>query len=111
MFGAQNTPLVEPAKKHLAAVLQDTLPRMSPPRCRVYMNSGRKPVLPGTEPAVIAENLLATITESVHWDKNMLAMLADGMTEFHDVGPGSFIKSQMRSISPKLNHLVRGVDG
>ncbi|RXP55496.1 [acyl-carrier-protein] S-malonyltransferase [Lutibacter sp. HS1-25] len=91
--GAFHSPLMEPAREELAAAIEATT--FSNPICPVYQNVVAKAV---TEPTEIKENLRAQLTAPVRWTQSIQQMIADGGTEFIEVGPGKVLQGLMRSI-------------
>ena len=91
--GAFHSPLMEPAREELAAAIEATI--FSEPTCPVYQNVVAKAV---TSPAEIKENLISQLTAPVRWTQCVQAMIADGGTEFVEVGPGKVLQGLMRKI-------------
>ena len=91
--GAFHSPMMEPAREELAAAIEAT--QFSKPTCAVYQNVVAKAV---TDPAEIKENLIAQLTAPVKWTQCVQAMIADGGTEFIEVGPGKVLQGLMRKI-------------
>jgi [acyl-carrier-protein] S-malonyltransferase len=91
--GAFHSPLMEPAREELAAAIEAT--QFSEPACPVYQNVPAKAV---TSAAEIKENLIAQLTAPVKWTQSVQAMIADGGTEFIEVGPGKVLQGLMRKI-------------
>jgi [acyl-carrier-protein] S-malonyltransferase len=91
--GAFHSPLMEPAREELAAAIEETT--FSEPTCPVYQNVVAKAV---TSPDEIKENLIAQLTAPVKWTQCIQAMIADGGTEFIEVGPGKVLQGLMRKI-------------
>ncbi|MGB2226184.1 MAG: ACP S-malonyltransferase [Polaribacter sp.] len=91
--GAFHSPLMEPAREELAAAIEATI--FSEPMCPVYQNVVAKAV---TNPEEIKENLIAQLTAPVKWTQCVQAMIADGGTEFIEVGPGKVLQGLMRKI-------------
>lgn len=91
--GAFHSPLMEPAREELAAAIEATT--FSNPTCPVYQNVVAKAV---TNPSEIKENLRAQLTAPVRWTQSIQQMIADGGTEFIEVGPGKVLQGLMRSI-------------
>ncbi|WP_428741316.1 ACP S-malonyltransferase [Tenacibaculum sp.] len=91
--GAFHSPMMEPAREELAAAIEETT--FSEPICPVYQNVVAKAV---TNPAEIKENLIAQLTAPVKWTQCVQAMIADGGTEFVEVGPGKVLQGLMRKI-------------
>ncbi|APZ46419.1 [acyl-carrier-protein] S-malonyltransferase [Polaribacter reichenbachii] len=91
--GAFHSPMMEPAREELAAAIEATT--FSEPTCAVYQNVVAKAV---TNPEEIKENLIAQLTAPVKWTQCVQAMIADGGTEFIEVGPGKVLQGLMRKI-------------
>ena len=91
--GAFHSPLMEPAREELAAAIKETT--FSEPTCPVYQNVVAKAV---TNPEEIKENLIAQLTAPVRWTQCIQQMVADGGTEFIEVGPGKVLQGLMRKI-------------
>ena len=91
--GAFHSPMMQPAREELAAAIQETT--FSEPTCPVYQNVPAKAV---TSPDEIKENLIAQLTAPVKWTQCIQAMIADGGTEFIEVGPGKVLQGLMRKI-------------
>ena len=91
--GAFHSPLMEPAREELAAAIEATA--FGEPICPVYQNVVAKAV---TDPEEIKANLIAQLTAPVKWTQCVQAMIADGGTEFIEVGPGKVLQGLMRKI-------------
>ncbi|WP_233899659.1 ACP S-malonyltransferase [Tenacibaculum piscium] len=91
--GAFHSPMMEPAREELAKAIQETT--FNTPTCPVYQNVVAKAVL---NPDEIKENLIAQLTAPVRWTQSIQAMIADGGTEFIEVGPGKVLQGLMRKI-------------
>jgi len=99
--GGFHTSLMQPAAEKLAQALEETLPKMSPPRCAVYSNVTAVPLEPGTDPKVIVELLKQQLTSSVLWSPSVERMIHDGVDEFYECGPMKQITAMMKRIDPK----------
>ena len=84
--GAFHSPLMEPARVELAKAIEAA--PISQPVCPVYQNVD---ALPHTSPTEIKANLLQQLTSPVRWTQSVMNMLADGMTEFVECGPGTVL--------------------
>jgi [acyl-carrier-protein] S-malonyltransferase len=91
--GAFHSPMMEPAREELAAAIEATT--FSNPTCPVYQNVPAKAV---TSPDEIKKNLMAQLTAPVKWTQCVQSMIADGGTEFIEVGPGKVLQGLMRKI-------------
>ena len=92
--GAFHSPLMEPARAELAKAIEATEVRA--PRCPIYQNVT---ALPETDPVHIKENLLKQLTSPVRWTQSVKNMLADGATEFTELGPGTVLQGLVKRIS------------
>ena len=92
--GAFHSPLMEPARLELAEAIEKTPFRA--PVCPVYQNVT---ALPSTDPEVIKDNLLRQLTSPVRWTQSVKNMLADGATEFREIGPGAVLQGLVKRIS------------
>ncbi len=91
--GAFHSPLMEPAREELAAAIKATT--FNEPTCAVYQNVVAKAVINPTE---IKENLMVQLTAPVRWTQSIQQMIADGGTEFIEVGPGKVLQGLIRKI-------------
>ncbi len=92
--GAFHSPCMEPARAELAAAIENT--QFSTPVCPVYQNVD---ALPHTDPAEIKANLVAQLTAPVRWTQSVQNMVADGATEFVELGPGKVLQGLVSKIS------------
>jgi [acyl-carrier-protein] S-malonyltransferase len=91
--GAFHSPLMEPARKELAEAIYQA--NFNTPVCPVYQNVSAKAE---TNPDTIKENLIAQLTAPVKWTQSVRQMLADGATEFTEVGPGQVLQGLIKKI-------------
>ncbi|MCK5846473.1 MAG: ACP S-malonyltransferase [Bacteroidales bacterium] len=96
--GAFHSPLMEPAKKELAAAIAKT--KFSSPICPIYQNVTAQSV---KDPDIIKENLIAQLTAPVRWTQIMNNMIAGGMNEYVEVGPGKVLQGLLKKVNRKLN--------
>lgn len=101
--GAFHSPLMLPAQEELAEAINAT--EFHKPVCPVYQNVDGKP---HSEPAEIKENLLKQLTSPVRWTQDVQAMIADGATEFVELGPGSVLQGLVKKIDRSMQ--VSGMD-
>ena len=85
--GAFHSPLMEPARAKLAKAIDEA--DFSAPRCPIYQNVD---ALPHTDPAEIKANLIKQLTAPVRWSHIVTNMVADGMTEAEELGPGKVLQ-------------------
>ncbi len=91
--GAFHSPCMEPARAELAAAIENT--QFSVPVCPVYQNVDARP---HTDPAEIKANLVAQLTAPVRWTQSVQNMIADGATEFVELGPGKVLQGLVSKI-------------
>ena len=91
--GAFHSPLMEPARQELANAINNT--KFSSPICPIYQNVDG---LPHTDPEEIKANLLKQLTSPVRWTQSVQQMIADGATEFVEVGPGQVLRGLVMKI-------------
>ena len=91
--GAFHSPMMEPAREELAAAIEAT--EFRNPSCPVYQNVTAGAVV---NPEEIKKNLILQLTAPVKWTQSIQAMIADGGTEFIEVGPGKVLQGLMRKI-------------
>ncbi len=100
--GAFHSPLMQPAKEELAAAIEATT--FNTPICPVYQNVVASAV---TDPAQIKQNLIAQLTGAVKWTQTVQAMVADGATEFTEVGPGKVLQGLVQKVHKEA--VVNGI--
>ena len=91
--GAFHSPLMEPAREELAAAIENTT--FSEPNCPIYQNVTASAVNNADD---IKKNLIAQLTAPVRWTQSIQQMIADGATEFTEVGPGKVLQGLIRKI-------------
>ena len=91
--GAFHSPLMASAKEELAAAIAATT--FNTPSCPVYQNVVAKAVV---DPIEIKQNLEAQLTGAVRWTQSVQAMVADGATNFTEVGPGKVLQGLVQKI-------------
>lgn len=91
--GGFHSPFMEPAKEELAAAINAA--SFSAPICPVYQNVTAKP---STDINEIKKNLIDQLTGAVRWTQSVQAMIADGATEFTEVGPGKVLQGLIGKI-------------
>ena len=92
--GAFHSPCMEPARAELAEAIERT--NFHTPKCPVYQNVDAKP---HTDPAEIKANLIAQLTAPVRWTQTVANMVADGATEFVELGPGKVLQGLVSKVS------------
>lgn len=97
--GAFHSPLMEPARVELAQAIAKT--SFNSPSCPIYQNVN---ALPATDPDVIQENLIAQLTAPVRWTQTVQNMVADGCTNFYEVGGvGNVLTAMVKKISREVS--------
>ncbi len=96
--GAFHSPCMEPARAELAAAIEAT--EFHTPVCPVFQNVD---ALPHTDPAEIKANLVAQLTAPVRWTQSVRNMIADGATEFVELGPGKVLQGLVAKIDPSVS--------
>lgn len=92
--GAFHSPLMEPARVELEAAINST--QFHSPICPVYQNVTANAV---SDPASIQKNLIAQLTAPVKWTQSVQQMVADGATQFFEVGPGKVLQGLVKKIN------------
>ncbi|MBM3412789.1 MAG: ACP S-malonyltransferase, partial [Bacteroidetes bacterium] len=100
--GAFHSPLMKAAEEELKEAIQSIA--FNTPTCPVYQNVVAMPI---TDPIAIKENLINQLTGPVKWTQCVQAMIADGATEFTEVGPGKVLQGLIQKIQKEI--LVNGV--
>ncbi len=90
---AAHSPLMQPAAEELRAAI-DATPVVDP-RVPIIGNTTAQPL---TTAAAIREELAAQLTGGVRWTSSMQQALADGVTEYVELGPGDALVGMMRRI-------------
>jgi [acyl-carrier-protein] S-malonyltransferase len=92
--GAFHSPLMEPARIELSKAIEQA--EFTTPRCPVYQNVDAKPY---TNPTQIKQNLVAQLTSPVRWTYCVQNMIADGATDFTELGPGKVLQGLITKIN------------
>lgn len=95
--GAFHSPLMEPARVKLAEAIQNT--KFNEGICPIYQNVTAQAV---TDPDIIKANLISQLTSPVRWTQTMNNMLADGLSEVIEVGPGTVLQGLFKKANPEL---------
>ena len=96
--GAFHSPLMKPAEEELAKAIEET--NFNTPICPVYQNVTTTAV---TDPSEIKKNLIAQLTAPVKWTQSVQNMIADGATEFIEVGPGNTLQGLVKKINREVS--------
>jgi len=100
--GAFHSPMMEPARAELAAAIEST--EFHTPLCPVVQNSVAKAV---SDPAEIKQNLIDQLTAPVKWTQSVQQMVASGVTDYVECGPGKTLQGLVKKIDRSTN--VSGV--
>ncbi|WP_454980468.1 ACP S-malonyltransferase [Capnocytophaga haemolytica] len=92
--GAFHSALMKPAEEELAKAIEAT--RFKKPLCPVYQNVTTTAV---SDEGLIRENLIKQLTAPVKWTQSVQQMIADGATEFIEVGPGKVLQGLVKKIN------------
>jgi [acyl-carrier-protein] S-malonyltransferase len=92
--GAFHSPLMEPARVELAQAIESTT--FSNPICPIYQNVDAKAY---TNPEDIKRNLISQLTSPVRWTQIMLNMIADGASNFTELGPGNVLQGLIKKVN------------
>lgn len=96
--GAFHSPLMKPAEEELAKAIEETT--FNAPICPIYQNVTTTAV---TDPAEIKKNLIAQLTAPVKWTQSVQNMIADGATEFIEVGPGNTLQGLVKKVNREVS--------
>lgn len=100
--GAFHSPLMEPAREELAAAIEAT--EFEVPCCPVVQNSVAKAV---QDPSEIKQNLIDQLTAPVKWTQSVKEMIAAGVTDYVECGPGKTLQGLVKKVDRSMN--VSGV--
>jgi [acyl-carrier-protein] S-malonyltransferase len=85
--------LMQPAQDALAPILQQVT--FLPARVPVVVNVNGGMI---TDPALLRDALIRQVTGAVHWSESMQVLIAQGVTNFIEVGPGKVLCGLLRQI-------------
>jgi len=91
--GAFHSPMMEPAREQLASAIENT--NFSKPNCPIYQNVTASAI---TDENEIKGNLISQLTAPVRWTQSVQQMVADGATQFTEVGPGRVLQGLVKKI-------------
>jgi [acyl-carrier-protein] S-malonyltransferase len=94
--------MMEPARAELAAAIEAT--EFHTPLCPVVQNSVAKAV---SDPTEIKQNLIDQLTAPVKWTQSVQQMIASGVTDYVECGPGKTLQGLVKKIDRSTN--VSGV--
>lgn len=102
--GAFHSPLMEPARKDLAAAIENST--FNNPICPVYQNVSTFAV---NDPEEIKKNLVFQLTAPVKWTQSVQNMIKDGASEFVEVGPGKVLQGLVKKIERSMETSSAGI--
>jgi len=91
--GAFHSPLMEPAREELRRAIEEA--PFHTPACPIYQNVDAQP---HTDKEEIKQNLIAQLTAPVRWTQIVKRMLADGVDNFTELGPGQVLQGLIRKV-------------
>ena len=89
---------MEPARVKLANAIENT--NFTSPICPVFQNVVAEAV---TDSLAIKKNLVAQLTASVRWTQTIEKMVAHGIKNFIEVGPGKVLQGLIKKINQETN--------
>ena len=92
--GAFHSPLMEPAREELAEAIQKT--KFGHGICPIYQNVTGQAV---NDPEIIKNNLIKQLTAPVCWTQTMENMIAAGVNQVVEVGPGTVLQGLFRRLN------------
>ena len=92
--GAFHSPLMEPARLELQEAIEKVT--VLSPVCPIYQNVDP---IANTDPQKIKANLITQLTGAVKWTQTIERMIADGATEFVEVGPGNVLQGLVKKVN------------
>ena len=95
--GAFHSPLMEPARQELEEAINST--EFKTPACPVYQNVTASAI---SDPNEIKKNVIAQLTAPVRWTQTVKQMIADGASEFTEVGPGKVLQGLVKKVDRKM---------
>lgn len=95
--GAFHSPLMEPARAELEKAIKGT--KFVKGTCPIYQNVTGQMV---TAPEIIKSNLISQLTSPVRWTQIMENMIANGLKEVVEVGPGTVLQGLFKRINKNL---------
>lgn len=95
--GAFHSPLMASAKEKLQNKLNET--NINHASVPVYANVTAKPVTKSSE---IKKLLFDQLSSPVRWEESINNMIADGATEFFEIGPGKVLQGLIKRINKEV---------
>ncbi len=103
--GAFHSPLMEPAREELADAIQKT--KFVRGICPIYQNVTGQAV---NDPEIIKSNLIKQLTAPVYWTQTMENMIAAGVNQVVEVGPGTVLQGLFRKMNSNIELSSASVD-
>jgi [acyl-carrier-protein] S-malonyltransferase len=95
--GAFHSPLMQPAAEELANAIKAT--KFNKGTCPIYQNVTGQGV---TDSEIIKKNLIAQLTSPVRWTQSVKNMIASGVTNFIEVGPGTVLQGLIKKMKKDI---------
>lgn len=95
--GAFHSALMSPAREELAKAIEKV--HFKNPICPIYQNVTTVAVQDAQQ---IQKNLIAQLTAPVKWTQSVQQMVADGATDFIEVGPGKVLQGLIKKIDANV---------
>lgn len=95
--GAFHSPLMESARVELSEAINAA--KFERGICPIYQNVTGQSV---KDPQIIKTNLISQLTSPVRWTQIMKNMIADGVKEVVEVGPGNVLQGLFKKIDRKI---------
>lgn len=95
--GAFHSPLMEPARIELAEAIATT--KFNKGICPIYQNVTGQSV---TDTEIIKTNLIAQLTAPVRWTQIMNNMIANGVKNVYEVGPGTVLQGLFKKVDKNI---------
>ena len=95
--GAFHSPLMEAARAELAQAIDEV--EFHNPVCPIYQNVDAQPHTSAEE---IKANLIAQLTAPVRWTQIVKNMIADGVNEYTELGPGNVLQGLIKKVDANV---------
>lgn len=95
--GAFHSPLMQSAREELSKAINDT--NFFEGRCPIYQNVTAKSI---SNPEKIKTNLIKQLTSPVKWTQIMNNMIANGLSNVIEVGPGKVLQGLFKKIDRNI---------
>lgn len=95
--GAFHSPLMQPAREELASAIEQT--SFNDLEYPVYQNVSTKAEINSDQ---IKKNLIEQLTAPVKWTQSVQNMVANGASQFIEVGPGKALQGLVKKIAPDV---------